>query len=206
MAYKQVLAFDPQRMGNRKGWCEMNVRLGFGIPNGTFPSAKADMESQIANGTFHVELPPSNIAVPVFFDTSSQYEHVMGFDHGNYYSDRKLIYPMNFNIWKPFGWGELCDGVRVVEYTPDPVPPTPQGFLPEKGYWCLGDRDARIGQLASFMRAVFPAYTQPCALGNYYGKCIQSAVKVFQSRVNLVPDGCVGRLTYAKLKQYGFKG
>lgn len=129
MAYQQYRAFDPAQMGTKKGYCLMNCRLGFGITKGTFPSAKADMESQIANGTFHVELPPSNISVPVYFDTSSPYEHVMVCDKGTYWSDGKIISPMDFNIWKPFGWGECCDGERVVNVVPDPEPipePTPE--------------------------------------------------------------------------------
>lgn len=127
MAYQQYRAFDPAKMGTKKGWCLQNCRLGFGIEKGTYPSAKADMESQIANGTFHVELPPNNIAVPVYFDTTSVYEHVMVCDHGVYWSDGKRIDNIDFNIWKPFGWGECCDGERVVNVVSDPVPePTPE--------------------------------------------------------------------------------
>lgn len=206
MAYKQVRSFDPQKMGTKQGWCLMNVRLGFGITTGTYPSAKADMEAQKKEGTFHSGLPPTNIAVPVYFNTSSKYEHTMADDHGVFYSDGKRL--TSIAGWTVFGWGEKCDGVRVVEYVPDPAPtpqPTPS-FLPAKGYWGRGDNDARIGQLASFMRATFPRYTGACALGNYFGSCIESSIRNFQRRTNLVPDGCVGEKTYAKLKQYGFKG
>lgn len=204
MGYKQTRNFDPQKMGTKSGWCLMNVRLGFGINSGTFPSAKADMEAQKRGGTFHDGLPPANIAVPVYFDTASKNEHVMGFDHGTYYSDGKRL--ANINGWKVFGWGECCDGVRVVEYTQDPTPPAPQGFLPAKGYWAKGDNDQRIGQLASFMRSVFPAYTDARALGNYFGPYIEASIRNFQQRTRLQADGKVGPLTYAKLQQYGFKG
>lgn len=81
-----------------------------------------------------------------------------------------------------------------------------QGFLPNRGYWKKGDRDPRIGQMDAFLRATFPAYAPPCVLGNYFGDCTEKAVREFQRRTNLVPDGCVGKLTYAKMKQYGFKG
>lgn len=205
MAWRQIRAFDPQKMGSKPGWCEMNAREGFGIPNGTFPSAKADMDSQVANGTFHVELPPNNISVPVFFDTSSKYEHVMVADHGIYYSDKKRL--TSIAGWKPFGWGELMDGVRVVEWVDEPLPPQPTpGFLPAKGFWAPGDNDARIGQLASFMRANFPLYTSAKALGNYYGPYLTAAIRQFQKRTGLISDGKTGPLTYAKLQQYGFKG
>lgn len=214
MAYKQIKSFDPQKMGTRKGYCLMNVRLGFGINSGTYPSAKADMEAQIKNGTFHSgQTPPTDISVPVYFDTSSKYEHVMGCDHGIYYSDGKRL--SSIAGWKVFGWGECCDGVRVVEYVPDPTPTPPQptpGFLPAKGFWAPGDNDPRIGKLASFMRANFPRYTPAKALGNYYGPYLTTSIKVFQQRAksdgryNSVIDGKTGPLTYAALKSYGFKG
>lgn len=203
ISWKQVIGFNVARMGTAKGWCLMNARLGFGIAKGTFNSAKADMESQRKNGTLHdISTLPLNVAVPVYIDSSSKYEHVIVSDHGKYYSDGKLL--TSLTGLKCFGWGELCDGVRVVQKVNTPEPST--GFLPAKGYWTKGDCDPRIGKLASFMRKVFPAYTNAKALGNYYGFYIQSAIKEFQRRVGLVADGNVGKLTYAKLKQYGFKG
>jgi hypothetical protein len=212
MAYKQIRAFDPQKMGTRKGYCLMNVRLGFGIDRGTYPSAKADMEAQKKAGTFHAgQLPPTNIAAPVYFDTSSIYEHVMGDDHGIFYSDGKRL--TSIAGWTVLGWGECCDGVRVVEFVPDPPQPQPTpGFLPAKGFWAPGDNDARVGQLASFMRANFPRYTPAKALGNYYGPYLTTSIKVFQQRAksdgryNGAIDGKTGPLTYAALKSYGFKG
>ena len=115
MAYVQVKTFDPAKMGRRDGWCLMNAREGFGIPNGKFPSAKADMESQRANGTLHpISTLPSNCAVPVYLDTTSPYEHVEVCVNGNtWYSDgRKVNPPAKDSV---FGWGEFCDGVRVVK-------------------------------------------------------------------------------------------
>lgn len=115
MAYVQVKTFDPAKMGKRDGWCLMNTREGFGISNGKFPSAKADMESQRANGTLHpISTLPSNCAVPVYLDTTSPYEHVEVCVNGNtWYSDgRKVNPPANASV---FGWGEFCDGVRVVK-------------------------------------------------------------------------------------------
>lgn len=115
MSWKQVKSFSVGKMGTRKNWCLMNARLGFGISTGKFASAKADMESQKKSGTLHAEYPPNNISVPVYVDTTSPYEHVVVCDHGNYYSDGTLIKkPKNI-----FGWGELCDGVRVVQWQGD---------------------------------------------------------------------------------------
>lgn len=83
---------------------------------------------------------------------------------------------------------------------------TSQGFLPNRGYWKKGDRDARIGEMDSWFRATFPMYAPPSILGNYFGNTTEKTVREFQRRTGLVPDGMVGKLTYAKMKQYGFKG
>lgn len=198
MSWKQVKTFNSKRMGHNKGWCLKNCRLGFGITDGHFPSAKADMESQLKNGTLHgLDTLPDNVAVPVYLDTPSRYEHVEVVDHGVWWSDGEKVKPSK-NV---YGWGELCDGVRVVKWVEDKQP-----FLPAKGYWCYGDNDARVGELAKFMYKTFPSYTNKKALGNYYGGYIRAAIKEFQRRVNLKPDGCVGKKTYAMLKKYGFKG
>lgn len=198
MAYQQVIEFNPKRMGNRKGWCLANVDAGFGIKHGKFPSAKADMESQRKNGTLHYGNPPIDVSVPVYCDTASQYEHVVVWHRGVVYEDGS-IRSRGLNGLKMFGWGELCDGTRVVKYSSS-------SFLPPKGYWGLGDTDARIGELASFMFKTFPAYTPKSALGNYYGKNIMNSIKEFQRRTGLLADGNTGPLTYKELKKYGFKG
>lgn len=115
MSWVQVLPFNLSKMGTKKGYCLQNDRLAFGITKGTFASAKADMESQKKNGTLHYDNPPANVAVPVYVDTTSIYEHVMVCDHGTYYSDGKKV----SKPAKIFGWGELCDGVRVVKWVDD---------------------------------------------------------------------------------------
>ena len=93
----------------------MNVRLGFGIANGKFPSAKADMESQRANGTLHpISTLPTDCTVPVYLNTTSPCEHVEVCVNGKtWYSDGKIVKAPAKSII--FGWGELCDGVRVVK-------------------------------------------------------------------------------------------
>ncbi len=89
---------------------------------------------------------------------------------------------------------------------PIPTPQPSQGFLPAKGYWGLGDQDARVGRLSAFMYKTFPAYTSRLALGNYYGNNIFNSIKTFQRRTGLVADGNTGPITYKKLQQYGFNG
>lgn len=150
MAWQQVKSFNLSKMGTKKGWCLQNVRLGFGINTGKYPSAKADMEAQKAAGTLHpIDTLPKNVAVPVYIDTTSKYEHVIVSDKGVYYSDGKRL--TSLNGLKCFGWGELCDGVRVVKYVADPQPTkkTNEQIADEviAGKWGNGaDRKARLEQ------------------------------------------------------------
>ena len=199
MSYEQVRAFYPKEMGTQKGWCLKNCRIGFHIYTGKFASAKADMLSQKKNGTLHpMSTLPSNCAVPVYLDVASQNEHVEVYDKGTWYSDGKKVKAPNYNTC--FGWGELCDGTRVVKLA------NKDSFLPTKGYWTYGDQDARVGKLAAFMYKNFPAYTSKKALGNLYGPYIKRSITEFQKRTGLYPDGIVGKNTYNKLKEYGFNG
>ena len=212
MGYRQLKPFYPKDMGKKKGWCLENVARGYhiyGVPSAQ-PSAKADMEFNRARGTLHhLNTIPNNVAVPVYLDTVSKYEHIEVCDCGKYWSD-------GYVVGKPsntFGWGEYCNGVRIVEWQNEPQPTS--GFLPPKGYWCRYDNDPRVGQLASFMRSTFPAYTPASALGNLYGDNLWRAMCEFQRRAkadgNYVGagatiDGNTGILTYNALKKYGFKG
>lgn len=201
MAYKQVKAFNLSKMGRIKGLCLRNIRLAFGI-GPKYPNAKLDMLAQKKAGTLHSGVPPINVSVPVYCDTNSIYEHVLAWHKGKVYSDG-VLQKNGLAGFKTFGWGELCDGTRVVEWTKDAGG---TGFLPARGYWKPGDYDARIGQMATFMRKTFPSYTSKAALGNYFGPNLERAIREFQKRCQLEQDGNVGPKTYAKLKSFGFKG
>ena len=140
---------------------------------------------------------PTNVVVPVYVDTSSKYEHVVISYYGTFYEDG---YKINRNKYsKYFGWGELCDGRRVVKVT------TLNSFLPSKGYWAYGDNDERVACLAKFMYTTFPKYSPRSVLGSWYGPKLKASITEFQKRTGLYPDGCVGKITYAKLKEYGLK-
>lgn len=196
--YEQLKTFYPKDMGRDKGWCLRNVAKGFHIcpsPNPA-PDAKTDMARNKAKGTFHSSLSdiPLNCAVPVYVKTTSKYGHVAVYDKGVFYNDGKKVNSLGTIL----GWGEWCNGYQIVKRG------ATRSFLPAKGYWGLGDKDERIASLALFMRQNFPAYTSAKALGPYYGKYLESSIKDFQKRTKLYPDGCVGKLTYAKLKEYGF--
>lgn len=117
MAWKQVRGFDIKKMGTKVGYCQQNVRLGFGIA-AKYASAKLDMEAQRKGGTLHdISSLPTNVAVPIFVDTNSSYEHVIVSDHGVLYSDGKRL--TSLAGLKCFGWAELLNGVRVVEWVND---------------------------------------------------------------------------------------
>lgn len=113
--WTQLMYFDLNRMGNTPGWCLQNTREGFGIATGHFGSARLDMESQIANGTLHAGTPPSDISVPIYYDNSIPEGHVCVWDHGRVYSDKVQYANINAVDSGYAGWGELCDGTRVVE-------------------------------------------------------------------------------------------
>lgn len=116
MSWQQVKQFNINQMGRKADWCLQNCRLGFGIKTGHFGSAKEDLDSQQKNKTIHnINTLPKNCAVPVYVDTSSPYEHVVVVDHGIWYSDGVKIKPIS-NV---YGWGEYCDGVRVVKWVED---------------------------------------------------------------------------------------
>lgn len=126
MGWKQVRAFNLSKMGHEAGMCLKNVRLAYGIP-AKYASAKDDMLANKKAGTLHdISSVPKDCAVPVYADTSSPYEHVMVCDHGTYYSDGKRL--SSTRGMKFFGWGETCDGVRVVEYAKDPEPTPTSDF------------------------------------------------------------------------------
>lgn len=197
--YEQTVEGNPARMGKQKGWCLQNTRLAFGFKVGKYASARADAQAQIKNGTIHsIDTLPTNVSVPVYIKISgSKYDHVILSHFGVFYSDGKKI---DRNYYKNYyGWGEFCDGQRVVKQT------TLKSFLPAKGYWQYGDVDERIDLLTTFMYATFPAYCKRNILGNMYGKNTVKGIKEFQKRTGLYVDGIVGKNTYNKLKEYGFK-
>ena len=198
MAYEQLMPFYPKDMGKQKGWCLQNCRLGFHIYTPKYASAKTAMQAGKKNGTYHDGTPPSNISVPVYVSSASKYGHVVVWDKGTWWSDGK-----SYRSWSGIlGWDEMMDGTRVVKVS------SSSSFLPAKGYWARYDNDPRVGRLASFMRATFPAYTPAKALGNIYGDNLFKSIMEFQKRSNgkLYPDGCTGPRTYAELQKYGFKG
>lgn len=125
MAYKQLVDFDIQKMGTRPGYCLQNVRLGFGIP-AKYYDAKAAMEASAAEGTLHdISTLPTDVAVPIFVDTTSPNEHVIVSDHGTFYSDGKRL--TSLRGLKCFGWSETLNDVTIVEEVKIAETPAPAG-------------------------------------------------------------------------------
>lgn len=113
MEWKQDKPFDLNKMGHEHLMCLKNVRLAYGIP-AKYASAKDAMLANKNAGTLHpIDTLPKNVAVPVFVDTNSVYEHVEVADKGVFYSDGKKV--TNPYSQKFFGWGETLNGVRIVE-------------------------------------------------------------------------------------------
>lgn len=83
--------------------------------------------------------------------------------------------------------------------------PVQETFLPARGFFKKGDKSENVSKIATFMRKTFPSYTSKKALGPVYGDNLIKAIKEFQRRTGLTPDGCTGAITLAKLKEYGFK-
>lgn len=119
--WRQLLAFSISHMGTERNMCLKNTREGFGIGTATFQTARADMESQIANGTLHAGTPPADIAVPIYYSNFSYVAagHVAVWDHGVVYSDGQYYPSIEAVASNYTGWGELCDGTRVVEKVPE---------------------------------------------------------------------------------------
>ena len=112
--WHQVIPFDPTQMGTTPGMCLANVDAGFGV-SGTFPSARADMESQRTNGTLHAEMPPPDwLQVPVYVESGTPNGHVVVWDHGVVWSDGSIVQDGLAHYSLIYGWGELVDGNRVV--------------------------------------------------------------------------------------------
>ena len=86
--WKQVVPFNPKKMGTTKNFCLRNVRLGYGI-GGKYANAKQAMNENRDKGTLHdMTSIPTNVSVPVF-TSAGIWGHVIVSDKGVFYSDGK---------------------------------------------------------------------------------------------------------------------
>lgn len=115
--WQQILPFYPEQMGHTEHRCLENVREGYLIAQGISTSAYTDMLYNRSQGTLHEETPPADIAVPVYCGSGTINGHVVVWDHGVVWSDGEIV-PEGLAHWNVlYGWGELCDHVRVVAPT-----------------------------------------------------------------------------------------
>lgn len=81
--------------------------------------------------------------------------------------------------------------------------------LPKKGYFSKGDSGISISIISSFLATNFMGYQNKTKvkvndmLGEYFGKYLETWIKLFQKNNDLEVDGCIGKKTLAKLREYG---
>ena len=115
-AFTQVLDFNPQKVGKRKGYALHNISLGYCAYKTTFLSARRDAEYQRKTSHLHnLKSLPLDVAVPIYIEMGSN-GHVVVSDHGTIIDSEGIINTLkdleNYNV---YGWGEFCDGHRVIK-------------------------------------------------------------------------------------------
>ena len=98
----------------------------------------------------------------------------------------------------------ICEQANKINSGGESTKPS-NSFLPSRGYFKKGDKSENVAKIAQFMRNTFPSYTSAKALGPVYGDNLIKAIKEFQRRTGLKDDGCTGKITLAKLVEYGFR-
>ncbi len=84
-------------------------------------------------------------------------------------------------------------------------------FFPSKGYFKKGDSGKNIERINDFYYNVFPSYAKTLnrdkedVKGGYFGENTEAWTKEFQRRTGLEQDGCIGPITLAMMKKFGFK-
>ena len=111
-AYRQLVEFDPKRMGDKLHFALRNTCDGFGISKPVAMSSLCEMNRQKENGTYHDGLPPKNISTIVFLETDSKYGCCGAWHMGKVFFDGKRIAKTRIPI---LGWGEMIGKHRIVE-------------------------------------------------------------------------------------------
>ena len=81
--------------------------------------------------------------------------------------------------------------------------------LPKKGYYIKGDSGEDIEIISSFLACNFMGFESKLGvkiddmLGDYFGENLTKWVKEFQRCTGLSDDGGIGKITLAKLREYG---
>lgn len=125
--YKQLKPFDQSKAGKKKGYCLQNTRLGYGIVS------KYDNATEAWNHTEqHKDRNvPAGVDIPLFYKYMTGYGnegHInVRLTNGKVWSDGEIFASIEDYEAKKvpdfIGWGESVNGVRVIEYVPDPPKP-----------------------------------------------------------------------------------
>lgn len=197
---------DPSTCYNREctSYCAWKIKEA----TGSWLKRTGDMDAKnwiyrLPENGFKTRVSSPNGAKCIGVRTSGKHGHVV-------WSDGTL----NITDYNWYGTGQFLEHrVASSTYTWFVIRATSQGFLPTKGYWKRGDVDPRIGRLNYWYAETFPAYfarnkaeAHRMLDGNLFGPNCERWTREFQRRVGLVQDGIIGKLTYAKLKEYGFNG
>ena len=81
--------------------------------------------------------------------------------------------------------------------------------FPARGYFKVGDKGDSIAIISSFLACNFMGYERKLnvkiedMLGDYFGDNLTAWVKEFQRQNDLEADGGIGKITLAKLREYG---
>lgn len=85
-------------------------------------------------------------------------------------------------------------------------------IFPDRKYFKKGDSGTSILLISTFLAFTFLGYENKTGvkiddmLGDYFGDNLEKWIMEFQRNNNLEIDGCIGVITYNKLKEYGFNG
>lgn len=96
-------------------------------------------------------------------------------------------------------------GIKYIE------PVKSESFLPKRGYFKRGDTGENVEKINDFFYKVFPSYAKTLernkedVKGGLFGENTEAWVKEFQRRTKLEVDGCIGPITLAKMKKFGFR-
>lgn len=123
MAYKQTRSFDKGKAGSKVGFCLQNMRLGYGIPV-KYPTATEAWKHTVQHKDRKI---PNGVSVPLFYTYKTDGHVNVRMPSGEVVSDGKTYaslpdYERQHPTVHYLGWGETLNGVRVIEYVPDPKP------------------------------------------------------------------------------------
>lgn len=123
MAYRQAKSFSQNAAGKVVGYCLQNVRKGYGIAS-KYPTAILAWRGAEEHRDRNI---PIGVTVPLFYDYKSDGHVNVQLPDGRVWSDGNVYsnladYESKHPLVHYLGWSETLNGVRVIDYVPDPKP------------------------------------------------------------------------------------